>query len=43
MKFSKNFTVKWKKKNLFYEKSQSNIILIENTKLYLFCWVCVYI
>ena len=37
---------KWKKWILFYEKSLSNIILIKNTKLYLFIYfygcVCIY-
>ena len=32
---------KWKKWVLFYERSSSKIILIENTKLFFFC--CVYI
>ena len=44
MKFSKKFTMKMEKKwILFYERSPSNIILIENTKFFFFFgWVYIY-
>ena len=37
----KNFTMKMVKINFIYERPPSNIILIENTKLFYLFWVCV--
>ena len=43
MKLFKIFTMKMVKMNLFYETLTSNIILIENTKLFFVFVGCVYI